>query len=99
MPPKGSDERAVITFDFGPALDAGETLTEIISAVVRVNSGEDESPQSIVHVPAQMSQDNKRVLIGMWNGIPNVSYLLRVACDTSNQNKRVGITALLEISP
>ena len=94
---KDPAETVVITFDFSPALNLTETITEVVSVDVEVSRGIDANPQSIIAGQAIISLDSLSVQLPVTQGIDSVNYSIKVVVDTTNPDIRLALTAILPV--
>ena len=93
FPPLGAViQEVTLTFDFGPMLPAGVTLTGAPTVTCTVESGVDPDPSSRLLGPAVIGTapppsgsnvPNAAVLQQIGSGVADVTYLLVCSCPTS----------------
>ena len=91
------DEQWVITFDFAPALDTGETLSGTITTSVTTVLGRDAAPAAILNGVATYDSTSTRVLLPVKGGLPDRDYAIKVVCATTNAQKVLALVAHLPI--
>lgn len=94
---KDPDEAIVVTFDFSPALDAGETLSSIESVTVEVSAGVDPAPGDILTGQAIITVDSLMVQQPVVGGVNGVNYNIKALAQTSTPSKRLAVTAILPV--
>ena len=72
------DEQVVITFDFAAALDAGETLSGLITTSVATVLGSDATPAAILNGVATYDSTSTRVLLPVKGGLLDRDYVINV---------------------
>ena len=90
-------ESVVLTFDFSPALDAGETLTGTITTLVSMALGSDATPHNVLNGTPAFGVGNTSVLVGVKGGLVDRDYAIKVVVGTSNPAKVLALVAHLPI--
>ena len=90
-------ESRVITFDFGPDLTQGETLSGAIILDVIVVAWADYIPSALVSGAPSFDPNNTMVLVPVSGRLPRVAYAITVTCNTSTPGKRVALSAGLPV--
>ncbi len=94
---KDPDEAIIVTFDFSPALDEGETLASIESVSVEVSAGADPTPSNILTGAAVLTVDSLMVQQPVSGGINGSNYNIKALAQTSTPSKRLAVTAILPV--
>ena len=90
-------EAVVVTFDFGLALDTGETLSGVITTTVDVVLGADPAPGTVLNGVATFGAESKTVLVPVKGGLADRDYAIKVVCGTTNPQKTLALVAHLPI--
>lgn len=90
-------EAVVLTFDFSPALDSGETLAGMITTSVRTALGVDPTPQDVLNGVATFGAESRTVLVPVKGGLVDHDYAIKVVVGTSNAAKVLALVAHLPI--
>mgnify|MGYP000947894944 CR=1 FL=1 len=90
-------ESVVLTFDFAPALETGETLAGAISTSVSMALGTDATPDRVLNGAAVFAAGNTSVLVPVKGGLVDRDYAIKVVVGTSNPAKVLALVAHLPI--
>ena len=94
---KDTSEKVVLTFDFSPGLDAGETLQGAISVTVESSLLPDLTPDAILNGAALFDSSSTKVYQPVQGGVTDADYIIKVVVDTSNSQKTLAINSVLPI--
>lgn len=94
---KDASEYVVLTFDFSPALAAGETLTGAITVAISTALGADSAPGDVLNGAASFDASNTKVYQPVKGGVQDANYIIKVVSGTSNPLKILAISAVLPI--
>lgn len=90
-------EAVVLTFDFSPALDSGETLAGLITTSVRTVLGVDPAPQDVLNGTPIFGVGDTSVLVPVKGGLVDRDYAVKVVVGTSNAAKVLALVAHLPV--
>ena len=90
-------EAVVLTFDFAPALEAGETLAGTIATSVTAALGADATPQRVLNGGAVFGAGNTSVLVPVKGGLVDHDYAVKIVVATTNPAKVLALVAHLPI--
>lgn len=94
---KDPDEAIIVTFDFSPALDAGETLVSIEDVTVEVSAGADPDALDILNGAPLITIDSLMIQQPVIGGLNGVNYNIKAIAQTSTPDKRLAVTAILPV--
>jgi hypothetical protein len=90
-------EAVVLTFDFAPALETGETLAGTIATSVRTVLGVDPAPQDVLNGAPIFGVGDTSVLVPVKGGLVDRDYAVKVVVGTSNAAKVLALVAHLPV--
>jgi hypothetical protein len=90
-------ESAVITFDFSPALDSGETLQGVITTTVTTIYGDDVAANAVLNGVSLFANSQTAVLVPVRGGKVDCDYAIKVIVGTTNPYKKLALIALLPV--
>ncbi len=90
-------ESFVLTFDFSPALESGETLTGTITTTVTTVLGRDAAPMAVLNGVSTFGIGSKTVLVPVKGGLADCDYAIKVVVGTTNPAKQLALIAHLPI--
>ncbi|MDE2441178.1 MAG: hypothetical protein KGP14_09145 [Betaproteobacteria bacterium] len=96
--PIGPRAKDVLTFDFTNGLAAGEILSGTITVTVTLangSAGKDKTPASLLNGIAQISADNKKVLVPVKGRTQGADYDIEVVAPTNNPQRVLTMVATL----
>lgn len=98
--PKDPQAKAVLTFDFTPALAAGETITAVTSVTATTRSGSDSTPGALLNgtngTPS-IDSTGKLVYVAVQGGTDGCDYAIKVLAQSSNPLKAPVIDGVLQV--
>ncbi len=97
--PKDPVERIPLTFDFGPDLATGVTLSGTPTIVqTSVFSGTDVPATTLVLGTPAIDATSTQVVVPSSAGTLDCAYQITIECPTTDPNTTLALTALLEVA-
>lgn len=95
--PKDPSESVPLTFDFGPGLPPGVTLTGSPVVAVTTLSGNDTNPSATTNGPVGFDTSLTKVVQPATGGLNDCDYQWVVTCPTTNPYLTLTIVAILPV--